>query len=197
MRDFVWLQEFTSNQRKNTKLKGALLAQPRLEELISAEQIAERVDQMGQEIRSWYGDETVMVIGVLKGSFVFLADLVRAISGDVECAFLGVSSYEGTRSTGDVRITHDLSAEIRGRHVLLVEDIVDTGLTLEYIRSTLSVRGPASLRVVSLLDKPMKRKAKVEVEMVGFSIPDEFVIGYGLDFDQRYRNLPYVAIYHQ
>lgn len=191
----MWLHEFTSKQRHHYKHKGAVLVEPRLEELISSEQIAERVAQMGQEIRTWYGDETVLVIGVLKGSFVFLADLIRAISGDVECAFLGVSSYVGTRSTGDVRITHDLSAEIRGRHVLLVEDIVDTGLTLDYIRSTLSVRGPASLRVVSLLDKPMKRQVQVDVEMVGFSIPDEFVIGYGLDFNQRYRNLSYVAIY--
>jgi hypoxanthine phosphoribosyltransferase len=159
-------------------------------------QIAERVREMGAEIRAAYGPDTVITaVGVLKGSFLFLADLVRAIGGDVRVEFLGVSSYEGTESSGAVRITHDLKGSIAGLHCLVIEDIVDTGLTLRYLLDTLAVRQPASLKVASLLDKPSRRQSAVHADFVGFSIPDRFVVGYGLDLDQQYRNLPYIAIY--
>lgn len=169
---------------------------PRLETLISSEELSTRIRALGAEISAVYGDEPVLAVGVLKGSFLFMADLVRAMDCDVRCCFLGVASYEGTESTGKVRITHDLDTNIEGQHVLVVEDIVDTGLTLSYIRELLEVRNPKSLRVVSLLDKPERRTETVQVEYVGFTIPDAFVVGYGLDLDQRYRNLPEVAVYH-
>lgn len=163
---------------------------------IDRERIAERVAQLGAEIRAAYGpDTTITVVGVLKGSFLFMADLVRAIDGPVVCEFLGVSSYVGTHSSGAVMITQDLKADVSGRHVVLVEDIVDTGLTLEYLRRTLEARNPASLRVVALLDKPSRRKVQVQVDQVGFEIPDLFVVGYGLDLDQLYRNLPYIGVF--
>ena len=165
------------------------------ETLISAEQIAERVAELGAQIRTDYGDEEITLIGVLKGSILFMADLARAISGDVQLEFLGVSSYVGTKSTGQVRITHDLSADITGRNIVLVEDIVDTGLTLKFLIATLNQRNPKSLRVVTLLDKPAHRSNDVPVDYVGFKIPDAFVIGYGLDLDQRYRNLPSIEVF--
>ena len=169
----------------------------RFETLISAEQIAARVTELGAELDAIYGDEPVLALGVLKGSILFMSDLIRAMQGDVRCAFLGVSSYHGTNSTGEVRITHDLTASIEGKHVLVVEDIVDTGLTLSYLRNLLEMRKPKTLRIVTLLDKPSRRTTEVRVEHVGFSIPDAFVIGYGLDLDQRYRNLPYIGIYSE
>jgi hypoxanthine phosphoribosyltransferase len=173
---------------------------PRLETLISEEQLQTRIRALGKELDAHYraADEgaPIIAIGVLKGSVLFLADLVRAMESDVRLAFLGVASYHGTESTGVVRVTHDLSASIEGKHVLVVEDIVDSGLTLAYIRDMLKVRKPASLRIVSLLDKPEKRTVEVDVEYVGFTIPDAFVVGYGLDLDQQYRNLPYIAVYH-
>ena len=165
------------------------------ETLISAEQISERVVELGAQIRADHGDEEITLIGVLKGSILFMADLARAIPGDVQLEFLGVSSYMGTKSTGQVRITHDLSADITGRNIVLVEDIVDTGLTLKFLIRTLNQRNPKSLRVVTLLDKPAHRSNQVQVDYVGFKIPDAFVIGYGLDLDQRYRNLPSIEVF--
>ncbi len=168
-----------------------------LEPMFTAEQIAARVAELGAQITGDYaadGVRDVVVVGVLKGSVIFLADLVRKLDLDVRIELLGVSSYEGSESTGSVRITSDLRADISGRHVLLVEDIVDTGLTLEYLRRVLDVRGPASLKVASLLDKPSRRKVTVDADYTGFTIPDRFVIGYGLDYDQRYRQLPYIAV---
>ena len=162
---------------------------------IDAETIAMRVGELGEQIRAEYGDVPILCIGVLKGSILFLADLMRAIPGDVRCGFLGVSSYEGTESTGVVRITHDLRESIEGKHVLIVEDIVDTGLTLEFLVNTLSVRKPASLKVAALLDKPSRRKVTVPTDYIGFEIEDRFVVGYGLDLDEQYRNLPYVGIF--
>lgn len=167
-----------------------------LEVLISAEQIEARIQELGTLVRGWFAaDEPILVVGVLKGSFLFMADLVRAIDGPLHCEFLGVSSYEGTSSTGAVRLTHDLRTDIAGRHVVVVEDIVDTGLTLQYLLRTLAARHPASLRVVSLLDKPSRRTVDVPVDLVGFTIPDAFVVGYGLDLDQLYRNLPYIGVF--
>ena len=161
--------------------------------LLDADAIATRIATLGREIRETYGDEPITAIAVLKGSFMFLADLVRAIDGDVRIEFLGVSSYSGTESTGQVRITHDLRAPIAGHHVLVVEDIVDTGLTLDFLLRSLAVRSPASLRVATLLDKPSRRVKDVEADFVGFSIPNIFVVGYGLDVDERYRNLPFIG----
>jgi hypoxanthine phosphoribosyltransferase len=167
----------------------------RIETLIDADRIADRIEQMGLEIREVFGKEPITLVGVLKGSFVFMADLMRAIPGDVRCEFLGVSSYHGTSSTGVVRITHDLNVSIESKHVLIVEDIVDTGLTLDFLLRTLEVRGPRTLKVAAFLDKPSKRKAEVPVHFTGFSIPDAFVVGYGLDLDERFRGLPYVGVY--
>jgi hypoxanthine phosphoribosyltransferase len=167
----------------------------RIEPMIEQARIAARVAELGAEIRAAYGDVPITCVSVLKGSVIFLADLMRATPGDVRCEFLGVSSYHGTTSTGVVRITHDLPASIEGRHVLVVEDIVDTGLTLDFLLKTLAVRGPKTLKIACLLDKPSRRKVHVPVDFIGFTIPDEFVVGYGLDFDERFRNVPYVGIY--
>ncbi len=168
-----------------------------LRTLISEDALRARVLELGRQIREDYGeDAAITCIGVLKGSFVFMADLVRAIGGPVRCEFLGVSSYHGgTRSTGVVKITQDLQSPIEGQHCLLVEDIVDTGLTMDYLLRMFSVREPASLAVVTLLDKPSNREVGIEVRYVGFTIPDEFVVGYGLDLGELYRNLPYIAVY--
>ena len=167
-----------------------------LETLISADDLHARIRALGAELAALYGDEPVIAVGVLKGSILFMADLVRAMDCDVRLSFLGVASYHGTESTGVVRVTHDLTETIEGHHVLVVEDIVDTGLTLAYIREMLAVRRPKSLRVATLLDKPERRRVEVDVDFTAFTIPDRFVVGYGLDFDQRYRNLPYIAVYH-
>jgi len=168
-----------------------------LETLIDEETITARVRELGLQISEAYDDgEPLLVICVLKGSFLFMADLVRAIDLDVHCEFLGVASYEGRQSSGAVQITKDLTAPIEGQHCLIVEDIVDTGLTLSFLLETLRLRDPASLSVVALLDKPSRRVVPSSADYVGFEIPDAFVVGYGLDLDQRYRNLPYVAVYH-
>lgn len=163
--------------------------------LLSADHLRDRIAALGREIRAAYGDDPILCLGILKGSTVFLSDLIRSIDGPVQVAFFGVSSYEGTESTGHVRITHDVNVSLRGMHVLVVEDIVDTGLTLDYILRTLKVRDAASVRVCTLLDKPSRRKVPVPLDWVGFEIPDTFVIGYGLDLDEYFRNLPYVGVY--
>lgn len=165
--------------------------------LFTATQIQERVAAMGATIRAEHGDDPLTCICVLKGSFLFMADLVRAIGGDVRCEFLAAASYHGgTRSTGVVRIEHDLRHPIEGHRCLLVEDIVDTGLTLDHLLRTLRLRGPSSLRVASLLDKAENREVEVPIDYVGFTIPNHFVVGYGLDLGERFRNLPEIAIYH-
>ncbi len=167
----------------------------KLDVLIDEAAIARRVRELGATIREAHGPDTVLtVVGVLKGSFLFMADLVRAIPGPVTCEFLGVSSYVGTSSSGAVQITQDLRTDIAGRHVLVVEDIVDTGLTLDYLRRLLEARNPASLQVVALLDKPSRRQVEVQVDWVGFEIEDLFVVGYGLDLDQLYRNVPFIGV---
>ena len=168
-----------------------------LQTLISAEEIHTRVQALGAQIRADYPDQTLTLIAVLKGSFIFLADLVRAIPGNVRVEFLGVASYHGgTTSSGAVQITQDLRSEIGGQVCILVEDIVDTGLTMDYLLKMLEVRGPKALKVAALLDKPSNRETAVQVDYVGFSIPDEFVVGYGLDLGELYRNLPCISIYN-
>lgn len=169
---------------------------PTITPMLDAAALAERVHGLADEIRAAHPDQPLVVIAVLKGSFIFLADLARALyPHPVEIDFLGVRSYEGTDSTGQVRITHDLARSLEGRHVLLVEDIVDTGLTLSFLTAALRLRQPASLSVVTLLDKPSRRKVTFSPDFVGFTIPDAFVVGYGLDLDERYRELPFVGIY--
>ena len=164
--------------------------------LLTADEIAGRVAALGKEITADYADRRPLLVGVLKGAFVFMADLARAIELPVEIDFMAVSSYgSATKTSGVVRIIKDLDLDLTGRHVVIVEDIVDSGLTLAYLRKNLAARGPASLEVCSLLVKEGLQKTDPEMRYVGFRIPPVFVIGYGLDVDERYRNLPYVAEY--
>ncbi len=163
--------------------------------LISAEQIRKRVEELGAEISKAYDGESIVLVCVLKGSFVFTADLARAIDGNVRIEFLGVQSYgEGTESTGVVQITQDLTKSIEGEHVLIVEDIVDTGLTVAHLLDLFKTRKPASVKVCSLLHKPARTRIDVPVDYLGFTIEDKFVVGYGLDWAQRYRNLPFIGV---
>ena len=166
------------------------------EVLIPRDAIARRVAELAREIRADAGPDTpVHLVAVLKGAFIFLADLLRAFEGPVTCDFLAVSSYGGgTSSSGQVRLTKDLDRPIEGRDVVLVEDIADTGLTLSYIQEMLRNREPRTLRTACLLSKPSRRQIAVPVEYIGFEIPDRFVIGYGLDVDERYRNLPDIGV---
>jgi hypoxanthine phosphoribosyltransferase len=168
-----------------------------LKPLFTADQLHARIAELGAQIASDYAGTTLILVGVLKGSLPFLTDLMRQLGDlDVRLEIIGVKSYEGTSTTGEVRITHDLTRPLAGQHVLLVEDIVDTGLTLRFLTDLLAARGPASLKLVTLLDKPERRRVPIEANYVGFTIPDRFVVGYGLDLDERLRQLPYVAVYH-
>ena len=158
--------------------------------------IRKRVSELGSLITQDYRGKTPHLICILKGASIFHADLMRAIDLELSCDFIAVGSYgRGTNSSGEVRILKDLDERIEGKHVLLVDDIVDTGLTLNYLQQNLKARSPASLRSVVLLSKPSRREIEVPVEYLGFDIPDEFVVGYGLDFDQCYRNLPDIHIF--
>ncbi len=162
--------------------------------LLSAEKIADRVRELGAEIDADY-DGPIHLIGILKGAVMFHADLARAITRPVRLDFIGISSYgRGKTSSGEVRLTRDLDTSIEGMDVLIVEDIVDSGVTLSYLTQVLHQRRPKSLRIATLLDKPDRRLRPVEVKYVGFRIPDEFVVGYGLDYAEEYRNLPDVCV---
>ncbi|MCS7208758.1 MAG: hypoxanthine phosphoribosyltransferase [Fimbriimonadales bacterium] len=168
---------------------------PELEMLIPSTALQARVQQLGEQITRDYCMHPPLLVGVLKGSLVFLADLMRAIPLPVAYDFVAVSSYgDETYSTGQVRLIKDLDSPIRDRHVLLVEDIYDTGLTLEYLLGQLRQRQPASLRVCALLSKPARHQVPIELAYCGFEIPDRFVVGYGLDYAERYRNLPFIAV---
>lgn len=164
--------------------------------LITADEIRNRTAELGEELSRIYHDREVVVVPVLKGSFVFAADLVRAMTCSVTVDFIGAASYgASTVSSGEVRLTHDTTVPLAGKHVLLVEDIVDTGLTLAYIQKLIMSRSPADLRTVALLDKPSRRRVEVELFRALFEIPDRFVVGCGLDGPGGlYRNLPYVAV---
>jgi len=162
--------------------------------LVSEERIRARVREIGAQIARDYAGRQLVVVGVLKGSFVFIADLVRAIDLPILVDFIGISSYQGTRSSGVVQITSDLTRPIEGMDVLLVEDIVDTGLTMQYLLDNLATRRPASVKVCALLEKPSRAKVKVPIDYKGFVIDDVFVVGYGLDWDGRMRNLPFVGV---
>lgn len=162
--------------------------------LITAEALQKRVGEMAAEITSDYQGKDLVMVGVLTGSFVFMADLVRAVKLPVACEFLGLSSYgSATESTGIVAITKDLSASVEGCHVLVVEDIIDTGLTMAYLLENLRTRRPESVRVATLLSKPARRRVEVAIDYLGFTIEDRFVVGYGMDKAGRYRNLPYIG----
>lgn len=162
--------------------------------LIKEAEIRNKVAEIGRLINAEYRDKKPILIGVLKGAFVFLADLLRELDIPLEVDFLSIHSYDGTESSGVVRITHDLSLNIEDRHVILVEDIIDTGRTVSYILDNLKTRKPRSLVVCSLLSKEARRVVEVPLVYVGFSIPSAFVIGYGLDYDNRFRNLKYIGV---
>jgi hypoxanthine phosphoribosyltransferase len=164
--------------------------------LIDQAAIDARINELAQQIAADYAEhEDLLLVCVLKGGFMFLADLTRAMARPHSLDFMGISSYgKGTTSSGAVQIIMDLKAPIEDRHVLIIEDIIDSGRTLEYMRRNLLTRSPASLRICTLLNKPARREAHVDVDYIGFDIPDEFVVGFGLDFDELYRNLPFIAV---
>jgi hypoxanthine phosphoribosyltransferase len=163
--------------------------------LLDSDAIQTRVAELGAMLTADYAGRQPLMVSVLKGSIVFLADLIRATQLPLSLDLMEVSSYgSGTESSGQVRILKDLSMTIEGRDVIVVEDIIDTGLTLNYLLRYLAERNPASIRVCCLLDKPARRLAEIEIQYRGFTIPDRFVIGYGLDYDERYRNLPYIGV---
>lgn len=164
--------------------------------LFSAERLAQRVQELGAQINADYADaDEIVLVCVLKGSFMFAADLSRSIERPCSVEFLGLRSYgDGQKSSGVVEITSDLARPIDGKHVLVIEDIVDTGLTMQYLLSNLQTRKPASVRVVSLLHKPARERVPVEIHYLGFTIEDVYVVGYGMDAAQQYRNLPFVGV---
>ena len=165
------------------------------EVLLSGEQVQARVAELGAQLATDYAGHEPVLVSVLKGSIIFLADLVRAMPIPLSIDLMEVSSYgASTESSGQVRILKDLSTSIAGREVIVVEDIIDTGLTLNYLLRYLHDKGPASIRICCLLDKPARRLAEIEIDYRGFTIPDRFVIGYGLDYGERYRNLPYIGV---
>lgn len=166
----------------------------KLKKIIARRELKQKVAQLGKKISRDYARANPVLVGILKGSFVFLADLVRELDIPHEVDFISVASYGSeTEATGVVKLLKDLSINIKGRHVIIVEDIVDTGLTLNYIRKNLLTRSPKSLEIITLLDKKKRRKINVPLKYVGFSIPGDFVIGYGLDYNEQYRNLPFIA----
>ena len=162
--------------------------------LISEEEIQKKVAEMGKKISQDFRDKDPLFVGVLKGCFIFMADLMRYV--DIRCSmdFMAVSSYSVPSSRGVVKINKDLSEDIEGRHVIIVEDILDSGVTLSYLKQYLMVRKPASISIATLMDKPARRKADVYADYSCFEIPDAFVVGYGLDYNERYRNLPYIGV---
>lgn len=163
--------------------------------LLSEEQLKQRVRELGEEISKEYAGKEILMIGVLRGAVMFMADLARAIAVPVMIDFMAVSSYgTSTSSSGIVRILKDLDEEVAGKHVLIVEDIIDSGLTLSYLVDNIKSRQPASVRICTLLNKPERRKVDLEVNYNGFVVPDEFVVGYGLDYAEKYRNLPFIGI---
>lgn len=160
---------------------------------LTEEQIQKKVSDLGKTLTDKFKNKEVVAICVLKGSFMFYSDLIRSIETDVQCEFFGVASYTGASSSGEVKVTLDLAKPIEGKHVLLVEDIVDTGITMNYLRNAILTRLPASLTTVALLEKPEALKVPCHLDHVGFKISNEFVVGYGLDYEGYYRNLPYIG----
>lgn len=163
--------------------------------LLSEKELAVRISEMGEKITADYEGKEILMIGVLRGAVVFMADLARSIKVPVAIDFMAVSSYgSGTNSSGVVRILKDLDENVEGKHILVVEDIIDSGLTLNYLLDNLKSRKPASIKLCTLLNKPERRKVDVSIDYNGFTIPDDFVVGYGLDYAERYRNLPFIGV---
>lgn len=162
--------------------------------LLTEEQIKVRIDELSREITRDYRDKNLLLVSILKGSFIFMADLARSINLDLKIDFMSVTSYEGTNSSGVVRILYDLSMPVQDYDILLIEDILDSGRTLSYIVSILKERKPKSIAICALLDKPSRRVVDVDAKYVGFTIPDEFVVGYGLDYNQDYRNIRDIVV---
>lgn len=174
---------------------GSEFHSPNLEVLISEEQLQARIRELGAEITLDYSTRRPELICVLKGAMIFMSDLMRSIDLNLSIDFIAVSSYgKGKNSSGEVKIIKDLDEPLEGRDILLIEDILDTGLTLSYLLNNFHSRGATSIKIVTLLNKPERRKVEVTPDYVGFEIPDKFVVGYGLDFDERYRNLPYIGV---
>ena len=166
-----------------------------LKVLLSEEEIKARVQVLGDQLYEAFHDKNPLFVGVLKGCFIFLADLVRAAQFMSELEFIGVSSYQnGTKSSGVVQITRDLQEDINGRDIIIVEDILDSGNTLVFLKNYLTAKGAASITIVTLLDKPSRREKAITADYIGFVVPDEFVVGYGLDYAQQYRNMPYIGV---
>ncbi len=166
-----------------------------LKVLITKEELAQKVKELGQEITKAYQGKKLLVLGVLKGSFVFMSDLIREIDTPCEVEFMAVSSYQsGVKSSGVVKILKDIDINPNAYNILIVEDILDSGLTLSYLKNLLLQRGASNIQIATLLDKPARRKADIHADFVGFEVPDEFVVGYGLDYAEYYRNLPYVGV---
>jgi hypoxanthine phosphoribosyltransferase len=179
----------------NTHAPAATIHDDVEEILLTEAQVSERVAQLGAQLEADYAGRDPVLVSVLKGSIIFLADLIRAMHSSLSLDLMEVSSYgASTESSGQVRILKDLSKPIQGRDVIVVEDIIDTGLTLNYLLKYLHDKGPATLRICCLLDKPARRLAEIPIDYRGFTIPDRFVVGYGLDYYERYRNLPYIGV---
>jgi len=177
------------------KARGSSMKDDIKEILITEEQLQKKVTEMGRRISEDYKDKNLLMVSVLKGSVVFMSDLIRAIDIPVRLDFMSVSSYgSGVKTSGVVKIIKDLDIPIEGYDLLIVEDILDSGMTLGYLKEILNARGPKSMRIATLLDKPERRKVDITADYTGFTIPDQFVVGYGLDYSEKYRNLPFVGI---
>jgi len=175
--------------------RGILMEENIANVLISKEEIQKRVTELGQQISEDYKGKDLVMVGILRGAIIFYGDLAKEIRVPVSMDFMAVSSYgSGTTSSGVVRIIHDLEENVEGRDVLIVEDIIDSGLTLHYLVENLKSRKPRSIKICCLLDKPSRRVSPIKPDYVGFEVPDEFVVGYGLDYNERYRNLPYIGV---
>ena len=163
--------------------------------MFSKEQLQTRIAELAAQLDSEYAGKTPLMVGILKGSVMFYADLLRAMTIPVEMDFMAISSYgAGSKSSGEVKLIKDLDRKIEGRDVIIVEDIVDSGMSMSYLKDNLRTRGPASLKLLTLLDKPERRRVELQADYIGFTIPDEFVVGYGLDYAEKYRNLPYIGV---
>ena len=162
--------------------------------LLTEDQIKTRIEELGRELAADYADKNPIFVGILKGVVIFFADIVRAVPIPCQFDFMAVFSYSGTNSTGIIKVKKDLSADIEGRHVVILEDILDSGLTLKYTTEYLKSKNPASVKICTFLDKPERRQSDIVADYIGFTVPNLFVVGYGLDYDEEYRNLPYVGV---
>lgn len=188
-------KSFDAGPRTKTYRRECFMTNDIAEILITREQLQQKVEELGKMISQEYRDKNLMIISVLKGGVMFTTDLIKEITVPLEIDFMAISSYgHSTSTSGVVRILKDLETDIEGKDILIVEDIIDSGLTLEYLKELLLSRGPQSVKICTILNKPARRKVDVQVDYKGFDIPDEFVVGYGLDYVEKYRNLPFVGV---